>query len=153
MGLPCTGSMGLGSSFVSSRMRVPLPAARITAFIGSQMTQRNAAATKFVESIFLVQRAGATPNVFMNRRRFIQTTALAATATTMFPDEALPAAEKSKGVNWPIGCFNRPWSGDKKNWGYDAALDGIQAAGYKLTGLLTRSASEPLIGSDATPEY
>jgi len=71
----------------------------------------------------------------------------------MFPDEALPAAEKSKGVNWPIGCFNRPWSGDKKNWGYDAALDGIQAAGYKLTGLLTRSASEPLIGSDATPEY
>jgi sugar phosphate isomerase/epimerase len=33
------------------------------------------------------------------------------------------------------------------------ALDGIQAAGYKLTGLLTRSAKEPFIGSDATPEY
>ncbi len=56
-------------------------------------------------------------------------------------------------MNWPIGCFNRPWIADKKNWGYDVALDGIKAAGYKLTGLLTRTANEPLLGSDATPEY
>src|SRR5436190_4283433 len=33
IGLPCTLSMGLGNSFVSSRIRVPLPAAKITAFI------------------------------------------------------------------------------------------------------------------------
>ena len=33
------------------------------------------------------------------------------------------------------------------------ALEGIKAAGYKLTGLLTRTAKEPFIGSDATPEY
>src|SRR5437016_3788335 len=89
----------------------------------------------------------------MNRRTFLQTTAMAATATALTSCMNTRAAEKSKGVNWPIGCFNRPWAGDKRNWGYDAALDGIKAAGYKLTGLLTRSASEPLIGSDATPEY
>ena len=34
IGLPCTRSMGLGNSLVSSRMRVPLPAARMTAFTG-----------------------------------------------------------------------------------------------------------------------
>jgi sugar phosphate isomerase/epimerase len=88
----------------------------------------------------------------MNRRQFIQTTALAATATTLMPANSLSAAETAKGVHWPIGCFNRPWM-DKKGWGYDAALDGIKAAGYKLTGMLTRSANEPLIGSDATPAY
>src|SRR2546429_9675626 len=88
----------------------------------------------------------------MNRRTFLQTTLMtgAATLTSCATNRT---ASNSKGVNWPIGCFNRPWSGDKKNWGYDAALDGIQAAGYKLTGLLTRSASEPLIGSGATPGY
>ena len=66
----------------------------------------------------------------------------------------------TKGANWPIGCFNRPWTGEKKSaagdketWGFDKALDGIKGAGYKLTGLLTRSAKEPFIGSDATPEY
>src|SRR5436305_12951950 len=87
----------------------------------------------------------------MNRRQFIQTTAMAATIVPL----GLPARgeDKPKGVHWPIGCFNRPWAGDKKNWGYDAALDGIKAAGYKLTGLLTRSVKEPFAGSDATPEY
>ncbi len=74
-------------------------------------------------------------------------------ATTVLPTNNLAAAETANGVRWPIGCFNRPWFGDKKSWGYDAALDGIKAAGYKLTGLLTRSAKEPLIGSDATPAY
>jgi sugar phosphate isomerase/epimerase len=90
----------------------------------------------------------------MNRRRFIQTTALASTSITLVPVRAAQApAEKPKGVKWPIGCFNRPWAGDKRNWGYDAALDGMKAAGYKLTGLLTRSPKEPFVGSDATPEY
>jgi len=36
---------------------------------------------------------------------------------------------------------------------YDTALDGIKAAGYSHTGLLTRTPKEPFIGSDATPEY
>jgi sugar phosphate isomerase/epimerase len=94
------------------------------------------------------------PNASMNRRQFLQSTALAAAAGTFLPINGLPAAEKPPGVNWPIGCFNRPWLGEKGNaWNYDTALDGIKAAGYKLTGMLTRTAKEPFIGSDATPEY
>ena len=95
-----------------------------------------------------------TPNAGMNRRQFLHTTTLAATAGALLPLDRLPAAEKPKGVTWPVGCFNRPWLGEKdKPWGYDTALDGIKAAGYKLTGMLTRTAKEPFIGSDATPEY
>jgi sugar phosphate isomerase/epimerase len=89
----------------------------------------------------------------MNRRTFLQTTAMTAAAAVLSSCAISQTASKSKGVNWPIGCFNRPWSGDKRNWGYDAALDGMKAAGYKLTGLLTRNPKEPFIGSDATPEY
>jgi sugar phosphate isomerase/epimerase len=63
------------------------------------------------------------------------------------------ADEKPKGVHWPIGAFNRPWAGDKKNWGYDAALNGMKSAGYRLTGLLTRTEKQPFTGADATEEY
>ena len=56
------------------------------------------------------------------------------------------AAEKP---NWPIGCFNRAWT----NWGYDDALDGSSAAGYKLTGLLTGQRGEAFTSAAATPEY
>jgi sugar phosphate isomerase/epimerase len=91
------------------------------------------------------------PNASMNRRQFIHTTAL--TATTLLSLRTASAAEKAAGVSWPIGCFNRPWLGDKNKWDYDTALDGIKAAGYKLTGMLTRTGKEPFIGSDATPEY
>jgi sugar phosphate isomerase/epimerase len=90
----------------------------------------------------------------MTRRQFLESAAVAAGAAALLPLDSASAAEPAKGVNWPIGCFNRPWIVDKKNWGYDVALDGIQAAGYKLTGLLTRHGKEePFIGSDATPEY
>jgi sugar phosphate isomerase/epimerase len=88
----------------------------------------------------------------MNRRRFLQNTTIGA-AAAMLPVEVLRAAETKKGVNWPVGCMNRPWNGEKKTWGLDVALDGAKAAGYKVNGLLTRSAKEPLLGSDATPEY
>jgi sugar phosphate isomerase/epimerase len=94
------------------------------------------------------------PNASMNRRQFLQSTVLAAAAGTFLPVTTLPAAENPPGVSWPIGCFNRPWLGEKAiAWNYDTALDGIKAAGYKLTGMLTRTAKEPFIGSDATPEY
>src|SRR6266513_1042851 len=89
----------------------------------------------------------------MNLRTFLQTTAMAATAIALTSCMNTRAAEKSKGDNWPIGCFYRPCAGDKRDWGYDAALDGIKAAGYKLTGLLTRTPKEPFAGPDATPEY
>ena len=103
----------------------------------------------------LVPKRRMTPNAGVNRRQFLHTTTLAATAGALFPLDPLSAADKPKGVNWPVGCFNRPWIGEKdKPWGYDTALDGIKAAGYKLTGLLTRPGKdEPLLGSDATPEY
>ena len=79
----------------------------------------------------------------MNRREFIQQTALvtAATAALEFTAEAE--------VNWPIGCFNRPWT----KWSFDETLKQIKAAGYKSTGLLSRTREEPFIGADATPEY
>ena len=79
---------------------------------------------------------------------------MAASASAIIPFGTTQAAvEKTKPAKWPIGCLNRPWLGDKQKWGYDVALDGIKAAGYKLTGLLTRTPKEPFTGSDATPEY
>lgn len=52
-------------------------------------------------------------------------------------------------VAWPIGCFNRPWT----KWSFDVALQGIKAAGYTTTGLLSRTKAEPFIGGEATPAY
>jgi sugar phosphate isomerase/epimerase len=79
----------------------------------------------------------------MNRRKFIEQTALVAAgaATMNFTAEAK--------VNWPIGCFNRPWT----KWSFDETLKQIKAAGYKTTGLLSRTKDEPFIGVNATPEY
>lgn len=54
-----------------------------------------------------------------------------------------------KGVKWQIGCFNRPWT----KWSFDKTLKAINAAGFKTTGLLTRTHEEPFIAADATPEY
>jgi sugar phosphate isomerase/epimerase len=102
----------------------------------------------------------------MNRRYFVRTTSLASAAAAtvgstvssvimnsiLTSNSTASAAESSKAAHWPIGCFNRPWS-EKKPWDYDVALEGIKRAGYNLTGLLSRTAKEPLIGSDATPEY
>jgi sugar phosphate isomerase/epimerase len=82
----------------------------------------------------------------MNRRTFIQTTAATATALAASPWSGLLAAAPP---NWPIGCFNRAWT----NWSYDTALDGIAAAGYKLTGLLSGHRGEAFTASTATPEY
>src|SRR6266542_867844 len=82
-------------------------------------------------------------NAAMKRREFIQQSAIvaAATVTMDFTAEAK--------VNWPIGCFNRPWT----KWSFDETLKQIKAAGYKSTGLLSRTREEPFIGADATPEY
>ena len=55
----------------------------------------------------------------------------------------------TKGVNWRIGCFNRPWT----KWTFDQTLKEIKSAGFKTAGLLTRTREEPFIGGDATPEY
>jgi sugar phosphate isomerase/epimerase len=79
----------------------------------------------------------------MNRREFILTSIAAGTSATL-----LNSAE-AKGVKWPIGCLNRPWT----KWSFDQTLKEVKAAGYRITGLLTRTKDEPFIGTDATPEY
>lgn len=83
-----------------------------------------------------------------DRRKFLQIV----TATTLLHaigNMESAATANVKGVRWPVGCFNRPWT----KWSYDVALDGLRDAGFKLTGLLTRTKEEPFIGSGATPEY
>ncbi len=82
----------------------------------------------------------------MNRRTFLQTAATAGAALAAVPWSSALAAEPSK---WPIGCFNRAWT----KWSYDTALDGIAAAGYKVTGLLSGHRGEEFTYSAATPEY
>ena len=83
----------------------------------------------------------------MNRREFLQRAigGGAATAVTASRRRSATAA----GADWPIGCFNRPWT----SWSFDEALKQIKAAGYQTTGLLTTTKDEPFIGVDATPEY
>ena len=79
----------------------------------------------------------------MNRRQFIQQTALLTTAAA-----ALPLTAEAK-VNWPVGCFNRPWT----KWGFDETLKQIKAAGYTTTGLLSRTREEQFIAAEAPQEY
>jgi sugar phosphate isomerase/epimerase len=81
----------------------------------------------------------------MNRRNFVRQVVVGAAATAILHS----ADAMSKNINWPIGCFNRPWT----KWTFDQALKEIKAAGFKTTGLLTRTKDEPFIAADATPEY
>src|SRR6266436_8530034 len=81
----------------------------------------------------------------MNRRAFIQQAIVASAATSILSS----TDGLAKGVKWQIGCFNRPWT----KWSFDQTLKEIKAAGFKTTGLLTRTKEEPFIGADATPEY
>src|SRR5207249_5467350 len=83
----------------------------------------------------------------MNRREFLQHTITGGAATALGLSFSFPLS--ARGVQWPIGCFNRPWT----TWSFDEALKQIKAAGYPTIGLLTRTKDEPFIGSDAAPEY
>ena len=80
----------------------------------------------------------------MNRRDFIQSTVL---TTGLAALNVMPTSAAK--VNWPIGCFNRPWT----KWSFDETLKQVKAAGYATTGLLSRTRDEQFIGADATPEY
>ncbi len=82
----------------------------------------------------------------MRRRRFLHLTATSAAALAILPPTDVLAAGKT---TWPIGCFNRAWT----KWSYGDALDGVAAAGYKITGLLTGQRGEAFTSSTATPEY
>jgi len=82
----------------------------------------------------------------VNRRKFLLSTA----ATTLGLD--MLAHAKAFGEpkpDWPIGCFNRAWT----SWSYDEALQGIAAAGYKITGLLSTHRGEAFTSSQASPQY
>jgi sugar phosphate isomerase/epimerase len=81
----------------------------------------------------------------MNRRDFIRQAIIMGTAMT----DLSPAKVEAKGVKWPVGCFNRPWT----KWSFDQALKEIKAAGYKTTGLLSRTKEEPFIGAEVTQAY
>jgi L-ribulose-5-phosphate 3-epimerase len=81
----------------------------------------------------------------LTRRDFL----LVTSAGALLPLATHAAEKKSEPKRWPIGCFNRPW----QKWTYDDALDGIKAAGYQWTGLLTASKSDVLTASTASPEY
>src|SRR5437016_13973730 len=81
--------------------------------------------------------------MMMNRREFLQHTIAGGIAAS------LTTSMRATSVQWPIGCFNRPWT----TWSFDEALKQIKAAGYQTTGLLTRTKDEPFVGPDAAPEY
>ena len=80
----------------------------------------------------------------MTRREFLQHAAGGAAAIL-----ARPVAPAASGLNWPVGCFNRPWT----TWSFDEALTQIKAAGYDTVGLLTRTRDEPFVGADADAAY
>ena len=82
----------------------------------------------------------------ISRRTFVQAATTGVTALAVEPWRCTSAVETPK---WPIGCFNRPWT----KWSYDEALDGIAAAGYKLTGLLSTHQGEAFTLASATAEY
>jgi sugar phosphate isomerase/epimerase len=97
--------------------------------------------------------------VTMNRRQFLQTAVGVTIANLPANPSASPSGgsviaeskenkEKAMAAKWQIGCFNRPWS----NWSYDEALDGMQAAGFHLTGFLGDHKGEAFIYPEATAE-
>lgn len=85
-----------------------------------------------------------------NRRQFLARTSLAVAGTAITVPKVL-AANTSTSIDWPIGCFNRPWG----KWSYDTALDGIKRAGFKLTGLVGKhgAQNETLLTSDSSVDH
>jgi sugar phosphate isomerase/epimerase len=84
-----------------------------------------------------------------NRREFLCDGALLVAGTMVVTDAAALFAGSARAAAWPIGCFNRPWS----KWPFDETLKSVKAAGYGITGLLTRTKQDPFISADAMPEY
>ena len=83
------------------------------------------------------------------RREFLCDGAIVAAGAAALATAPALLAESGPAVAWPIGCFNRPWT----RWSYAETLKSIKDAGYRITGLLTRTKEDPFIGADATPEY
>src|SRR5439155_7823907 len=78
MGLPCTLSIGLGNSWVSSFIRVPLPAAKSTAFIcgARNLFRSSIALRRLLRNKFRAPPEDFTGLSALSRRRsFLQTPA------------------------------------------------------------------------------
>ena len=84
-----------------------------------------------------------------SRREFVCDGALVLAGAAVLADAPALLAQARQATRWPIGCFNRPWA----RWSFDETLKGVKAAGYQVTGLLTRTKQDPFISADATPEY
>lgn len=85
-----------------------------------------------------------------SRREFLRDGGLVVAGAAVLADvPAVLAASPRAAVKWPVGCFNRPWA----KWPFDETLKGVKAAGYRSTGLLTRTKMDPFISAEATPEY
>lgn len=87
-------------------------------------------------------------NLTVSRRDFLIRSSGLAAAGLLAP-AALAAA--SSPARWPVGCFNRPFN----KWSYDETLDGIKAAGYKVTGLLSPvpAKGDIFTSAEATADY
>lgn len=59
------------------------------------------------------------------------------------------ARNNSAPRRWLLGAFNRPWS----KWGMESALSGAREAGFAGIGLLSRTATDPLIGPESQQDY
>ena len=79
----------------------------------------------------------------MTRRELLQKSVLG-TAASLVAKKA-----ESAEARWPIGCFNRPWGAIT----YDQALDGMETAGFKLTGFIGGHRDEPFTAGPAKAEY
>lgn len=84
--------------------------------------------------------------ITLSRRDFLAGSAAALALSTL---PASLSAAAAKPTAWPVGCFNRPWT----KWSYDDTLDGIKAAGYQWTGLLSPTKADVFTNSTAKPEY
>jgi len=82
-----------------------------------------------------------------NRREFFIDGALLVAGAAVAADRAF--AGPAPAAKWPIGCFNRPWS----KWPFAETVKSVKAAGYGITGLLTRTKTDPFVSPDATAEY
>ncbi len=83
------------------------------------------------------------------RREFLRDGAVLVAGAAVLADTPVLTGAGMRAVAWPIGCFNRPWA----NWPFSETLKGVKAAGYTITGLLTRTERDAFISDDATPEY
>ena len=87
----------------------------------------------------------ASSVTLLNRRRFIRNALIAGSATALLGS----GEARARGVNWQIGCFNRPWT----KWSFDQTLKAVGDAGFKSIGLLTRTREEQFIAADVNAEY